>query len=146
MSATSTENDGDSATTIATLNVDVIGTGGEPVITAGLGSVRVPLARARIVDGAGQILNSTTFGGETMFDAVKPDVYTASANGVSVHVIASVLDPRDADVNLTRFDGSQHGVIRPAGFSRVEPWMALVAIALIFILVEWVAWTRRFAL
>ena len=61
-------------------------------------------------------------------------------------MVANVLDPRDADVNLTRFDASQRGVIRAAGSARIEPWTALVVIALIVILVEWVAWTRRFAL
>ena len=120
--------------------------GNELVITTGLGAVRVPMAGARIVDGSGQTLSSSTFGGETMFDAIKPDVYTAFANGTRLRVVANVLDPRDADVNLTRFDGSQRSVIWPAGYTRIEPWTALVLIALIFILVEWVAWTRRFAL
>lgn len=120
--------------------------GTEPVITTGLGAVRVPLAQARIVDGAGQTLNSSTFGGETMFDANKPDVYTAFANAATLRVVANVLDPREADVNNSRFDSSHRDVMRPAGYARIEPWTALVAIALVFVLFEWVAWTRRVTL
>ncbi len=118
----------------------------DPVVVSSLGAVRVPLVQARIVDGSGQRLTSHTFAGETIFDANKPDVYTALADGVKLHVVANVLDPRDADVNITRFDGSHRGVMRYAGYARIEPWMALVVIALIFVLIEWVAWTRRFAL
>jgi len=118
----------------------------ETVIDSGLGAVRVPLAKARIVDGAGRVLTSESFAGETMFDADKPDVYTAVADGVRLRVIAGVLDPREADVNMTRFNGSQRGTMKPPGHARIEPWMALVAIALVFIVVEWVAWTRRLAL
>lgn len=119
---------------------------GEPVIVSGLGSVRVPLAQAQIVDGSGQTLTSRTFAGETTFDANKPDVYTALAGSARLRVVANVLDPRDADINVTRFDSSHHSAIQTGGYARIEPWMALVAIALIFILIEWVAWTRRFAL
>ncbi len=120
--------------------------GGETVIASGLGAVRVPVAQARIVDGSGRTLISHTFAGETIFDANKPDVYTATAGGIKWRVVANVLDPHDADVNLTRFDGLQQGVMRAGGYARIEPWMALVMIALVFILIEWVAWTRRVTL
>ncbi len=116
---------------------------GEPVIASALGTVRVPLPHARIVDGSGRTLSSRTFAGETMFDAHKPDVYTALAGGASLHVVANMLDPQDADVNITRFDESRRGVQRH-GFVRIEPWTALAAIALLLFVIEWVAWTRRF--
>ena len=82
-----------------------------------------------------------------MFDAQRPDVYTVLAERTSWRVVANVLDPRDADINATRFDASQRGgVLRAAVHARIEPWTALVSIALLFLLIEWAAWTRRVAL
>ena len=117
----------------------------DSVVSTGLGTVRLPLAQARVVDGSGQTVNSYAFAGETMFDANRPDVYTAISDEARLRVVANVLDPHDADINLTRFEGLNSGTMRKTGFARIEPWTALVAIALLFILIEWVAWTRRLA-
>lgn len=119
---------------------------GEPVVSSGLGAVRVPLADARVVDGSGQELNSQTLAGVTMFDADKADVYTALAADTRLRVVANVLDPRYADVNSTRFDDSGRAVVRPTGYGRIEPWTALAAIALLLLVIEWALWTRRIAL
>jgi hypothetical protein len=118
----------------------------EPVVSRGLGAVRVPLADARIVDGAGQVLTSQALDGVTMFDAHKPDVYTALAADTKLRVVANVLDPRRAGVNVTRFDSSRRAVIRSTDYARIEPWAALVAIALLLLVVEWAVWARRVAL
>jgi hypothetical protein len=119
----------------------------EQVVSVGLGPIRVPLAPAQVVDGSGRTVPSQTLGPETMFDAQRPDVYTVLAERTSWRVVANVLDPRDADINATRFDASQRGgVLRAAVHARIEPWTALVSIALLFLLIEWAAWTRRVAL
>jgi hypothetical protein len=118
----------------------------ERVMVSGLGAVRVPLPAARVVNGSGYALASQTFGGETIFDAARPDIYTVIADDAKVRVVAGVLDPREADINRTRFDASGGGASSLPAHARIEPWMALVAIALVFILVEWMAWTRRVAL
>ncbi|MGD8478395.1 MAG: BatA domain-containing protein [Burkholderiales bacterium] len=118
----------------------------ERVMVSGLGAVRVPLPAAHVVNGSGYALASQTFGGETIFDAARPDIYTVIADDAKVRVVAGVLDPREADINRTRFDASGGGASSLPAHARIEPWMALVAIALVFILVEWMAWTRRVAL
>ena len=56
-----------------------------------------------------------------------------------------MLDPRNSDINVSRFGDQRAGEIRIAGDSRIEPWFALVAIALIFVLIEWAAYLRRLA-
>ena len=118
----------------------------EPVVSSGLGTVRVPLADARIVDGSGQAQTSQALDGVTMFDAYKPDVYTALAADKKLRVVANVLDPHYAGVNLTRFDSSRRAVIRSPDYARIEPWTALGAIALLLLVVEWAVWTRRITL
>lgn len=115
----------------------------EIVVSGGLGTVHVPLPQARIVNGSGQALESRTFAGETMFNADRPDVYTAFADNAKARVVANVLDPRDADINLTVFDGSRSAGGRTMSQPRIEPWTALVAFALLFLFIEWVAWARR---
>ncbi len=119
---------------------------GESVVSSGLGAIRVPLPDARIVDGSGQLLTSRTLAGVTMFDAERPDVYTAHAADAKLRVVANVLDPRYAGINMTQFDGSRRGAIRSAEYARIEPWTALVAIALLLLVIEWAVWARRIAL
>ncbi|UCH47041.1 MAG: BatA domain-containing protein [Betaproteobacteria bacterium] len=118
----------------------------DPVVSSGIGAVKVPLADARIVDGSGQVLTSQTLAGATVFDASKPDVYTALAADAKLRVVANVLDPHYAGINMTRFDGSRRAVIRSADYTRIEPWTALVAIALLLLVIEWAVWSRRIAL
>jgi hypothetical protein len=115
----------------------------DAVMSTGLGSVHVPLAKARIVDGAGMILQTSAFGGATLFDATQPDVYTAVAGKESVRIVANVLDPRDADINVSRFESTGSGGGRVTNMARIEPWLALVVFAMIMMLVEWLAWARR---
>lgn len=115
----------------------------EPDVSASLGAIRIPLANAKVTDGNGAVVASRAIPGATMFDAVQPDVYTARADGRRIRIVANVLDPRDADINVSRFSTKSGGAIRVTGRSRIEPWFALAALAFIFLLVEWVAYVRR---
>ncbi len=116
----------------------------EPDVSSSLGPIRIPLANAQVTDGNGAVVTSLAIPGATMFDAVQPDVYTARADGRRIRIVANVLDPRDADINASRFSARSGGEIRVAGSSRIEPWFALAAIAFIFLLIEWAAYVRRF--
>ncbi len=117
----------------------------ELVVSSSLGTIRVPMTDARVIDGKGEPVASRAIPGATIFDAAQPDVYTARANGRRVRIVANVLDPRNSDINVSRFGDQRAGEIRIAGDSRIEPWFALVAIALIFVLIEWAAYLRRLA-
>jgi len=119
--------------------------GTDPVMSTGLGSVHVPLPQARVLDGAGKIVRTHALGEATLFDATRPDVYTANAADGKVRIVANVLDPRDADINASRFENAHPDSARVTNTARIEPWIALVAFALIVMLVEWLAWARRFS-
>lgn len=115
----------------------------EPVLTVAPGSVRVPLADARVVSGDGTELEARPIAESTLFDAPRPDIYTAWSGKKKLRIVVSISDPRDADINVSRFD--QHGS-RDSGIAvaaRTEPWVALAALALLLLLIEWAAWTRR---
>ena len=118
---------------------------GDAVISTGLGAVRVPLPKARVVDGAGVPVPVRAFGGETLFDATRPDVYTALTETEKLRIVVNVLDPRDADINVSRFETVSTSQVGLSGIARIEPWIALVVFALVLMLVEWLAWVRRFA-
>jgi hypothetical protein len=117
----------------------------EPVVSSTLGTIRIPLINAQVIDGKGEPVASRDIPGATIFDAAQPDVYTARANGQIVRVVANVLDPRDSDINLSRFGSESTAGLRVSASSRIEPWFALVAIALIVLMIEWMAYLRRFA-
>jgi len=115
----------------------------EPVVSSALGTVRVPLTNAQIIDGNGEPVASNDIPGATVFDAARPDVYSARANGRNVRIVANVLDPRSSDVNSSRFADASRPEVGVSGHARIEPWFALVAIALLFVLIEWLAYARR---
>lgn len=115
----------------------------EAVLSSETGTIQVPIANARIVDGAGEIVASHSIPGATVFDAVQPDVYTARSDNRRIRVVANVRDPRDADINASRFDDARVDAARISGSSRIELWFALVLIAMLVLLVEWVTYLRR---
>lgn len=117
----------------------------DSVMSSELGNVHVPLPQARVLDGAGKIMRTHAFGSATLFDAARPDVYTAIAGDAKVRIVANVLDPRDADINVSRFENAQSGSGRVTNIARIEPWIALVAFAMVVLILEWLAWARRFS-
>jgi hypothetical protein len=117
----------------------------EPVVSSPLGTIRIPLTNAHVIDGKGDPVSSREIPGATVFDAAAPDVYTLSADGRRVRIVANVLDPRHSDINLSRFKDESTTQLRVSGSSHIEPWFALVVVALIFLLIEWAAYARRLA-
>jgi len=117
----------------------------DPVVSTTLGAFRVPMTGAKVIDGKGDIVNTRAIPGATMFDAAQPDVYTAIADGRRLRVVANALDPRNADINTSRFSDQRAGNTQIVDGSRIEPWIALLVVGLIVLLVEWTAYARRFA-
>lgn len=117
-------------------------TEGDAVQVAPLGTVHVPLAGAEIRDGKGGIVATRAIPGATLFDAARPDVYTARASDQVVRITTAVLDPRIADVNRSRF-GPAAVVARAGAGLRFERWGLLVLAVIVLFLIDWVAFTRR---
>jgi hypothetical protein len=117
-----------------------------PVLTRAPGQVEVPLHDARVMDGAGRpvpVLRSAT---GTVFEAPRPDVYTASGSAGSVQVAVNVLDPRHAQINRSVLAAGGDARLLAAG--AVRRWLAqssavLLALAAALLLVEWAAFARR---
>jgi len=116
-----------------------------PIIGHGLGPVEVPLDAAQVIDGTGRALPVTRTPGGTLFEAARPDVYTATARTGSVRVVANVLDPRLAQINRSVLAEADAAAAATPTLRRwfAETWRTLLALAAFLMLVEWAAFTRR---
>lgn len=107
-----------------------------------LGPIRVALVDAEVRDGHGREVESRGVPGATIFEADRPDIYTASAAGARVQVAAGVLDPRLADVNRSRF--AEASVVGAAATTLpLERWVWIVLACIVLLLLDWAAYTRR---
>lgn len=117
-------------------------TDGDAVQMAPLGPVRVPLDGAEVRDGNGLMVATRAIPGATLFDAARPDVYTARSTDRVVRIATAVLDPRMADVNRSRFGPASVVAGVSAGLP-FERWGLLVLAVIVLFVIDWVAFTRR---
>ena len=116
--------------------------GKNELITAPLGAVRLPMADAGIVDGHGKRIESTQVMGSTIFEATRPEIYTAQSGAKRLQVAAAVLDPGLADVNRSRF--REPGTDAQRSFTLpLERWAMILIACLILLLIDWTAFARR---
>jgi hypothetical protein len=110
------------------------------------GQVQVPLRDARVTDGAGRPLPVLRSAAGTVFEAPRPDVYTASGSTGSMQVAVNVLDPRYAQINRSVLAAGGDAPLPAAGAVRrwlAQSWVVLLALAAALLLFEWAAFTRR---
>jgi hypothetical protein len=112
------------------------------VLVEPLGPVRIPFAGAEVRDGRGNLVRSWSVPDATMFEAARPGLYTAQAAGRRLQVAAALLDPRLADINRSRLAGASRAELT-AGSIPLETWSSLVMIAIVLMLLDWAAYTRR---
>jgi hypothetical protein len=113
-----------------------------------LGPIEVALERARVTDGTGRPLPTLRTARGTLFEANRPDVYTATAGASSIQICANLTDPRVAQINW-RALGDAGGVrATGAALARWTPqrWQLLTALAALLLLAEWIAYVRKLAL
>jgi len=115
-----------------------------PVLTRGLGSIEVALPGAQVHDGGGNSVAASATAQGVVFEASRPDVYTANAPSGEVWVVANVGDPRYAQINRSRFSGGATALQRHASARNwnAELWALLLLLAGAFLLVEWAVFTR----
>ena len=117
-----------------------------PVLARGLGNVEVALPHAQVRDGSGRPVAATATARGVVFEAPRADVYTVTAPGGQVLVVANVADPHYALINRTHLGD---GDVATAGGDASAPlwpgelWMLLLLFAGALLLLEWTAFTRR---
>ena len=120
-------------------------TAGAETLTHGLGYVEMPYANAKVTGLDGRPVAAVSVPGATVFDAVRPGVFTVASNAGTTQVVANVIDPQVSDVNRSRFAGESVAVTPTSGLPRFgfEPWVVLLALAVALLALEWLAYTRH---
>ncbi len=115
------------------------------VIGAGLGRIEVPVTQAQVRAVSGGVIAATAAPQATLFTAARPGMFVAANAREQTIVVANVTDPRTVRINDSRLAAEQANVTRPAvaPWSLPEPWMALLAVALVLLALEWPAYLRR---
>lgn len=117
---------------------------GEPAAVRGIGTVHLPLADAVVTDGSGHRVTARATPGGTVFEAARPDVYTAQAGARHLQIVASLQDPRVADINHSRLgERAVQPVPKLSSASTGEAWVVMLLVAVALLLFEWFAYTRR---
>jgi hypothetical protein len=119
-------------------------TGEPPVLEHGLGSVRVPMAAARVVDLDGTAVAVASAPGVTLFDAREPGVFTAGTPEHRLRVVVNALDPNLTLLNTTPIADAAQALPQPrATRLRTDPWVLLLIAAVGLLCLEWVTFHRR---
>jgi hypothetical protein len=115
-----------------------------PAVARGLGTVSVPVERARVLSAEGVAMDTRFVPGATLFRAGTPGVYTVEGLAGRSRVLVNVLDPEVTDVNATRLAASESTAPPAArGLAAPEPWIALLFAAVLLMLAEWWTYHRR---
>lgn len=117
--------------------------GEPPAIAKSLGTVAVPIERARVAGIDGSRIDTRFVPGATLFNAERAGFFTAEGEAGRIRVLANVVDPVVTDVNASSLAASATTVGRAPGSMAWEPWVVLLLVALAFMSVEWLTYHRR---
>ena len=114
-------------------------------IARGLGHVEIPYANAKVTSRDGKPVATLSVAGATMFDAVRPDVFTAVSSAGTTRVVTNVIDAKFSDINRSPFAQERDAVAQTSIAPRFafEPWVGLLLLAVALLAFEWVTYTRR---
>ncbi len=111
-----------------------------------IGQVSVPLGQARVLDLDGrELLTRPAPPAATLFDAREPGLYVALAGDDRVRIAVNLLDPRITRINGGRFAqaGAGRAPIQSHSLLATDPWILLLALAVVLLGLEWWTFHRR---
>ena len=116
-----------------------------PVLTRGLGTVEVALPGAQVHDGNSEPVASSATAQGVVFNALRADVFTVSAQGAQILVVVNTGDSETTQINRIHLSESNATATqrkRPAQIRDLEPWALLLLLACIFLIFEWAVFSR----
>jgi hypothetical protein len=119
------------------------------LVRAGLGTMELPLADARIVAADGTELASRPIPGGSLVDMAEPGFYTAVSEQQRLRIAVNVLDRRTTEVNRSALKPMAVGAAASAPEPRplhLDPWLLLLLAAVLLLAFEWWGWNRRVTL
>ena len=119
------------------------------LVKAGLGTMELPLADARVVAADGSELSARAIPGGSLVEMTEPGFYTAVSAQQRLRIAVNVLDRRTTEINKSGFkpmvvEGSASmPAQRPL---HLDPWLLLLLAAVVLLAFEWWSWNRRVTL
>lgn len=121
-------------------------TGGADLVRAAPGTIAVALPDAKITDGSGAQVAAHTVGATTVFDALRPDVFTVRAGARTMQVTVQPAAPRRALINDSALTADMpKTTLAAAGGSLPGAWLMLALLAAVLLAIDWLLLVRRVA-
>ena len=119
------------------------------LIKAGLGTMELPLAAARVIAADGTELPARSIPGGSLVEMTEPGFYTAVSAQQRLRIAVNVLDRRTTEVNKSTLKPmvveASTALSAPAPL-RLDPWLLLLLAAVLLLAFEWWSWNRRVTL
>lgn len=119
------------------------------LVRAGLGTMELPLADARVIAADGSELAARAIPGGSLVEMAEPGFYTAVSAQQRLRIAVNVLDRGTTQVNKSGFKPMVVEGSAPAqapGRLRLDPWLLLILAAIALLAFEWWGWNRRVTL
>jgi hypothetical protein len=119
------------------------------LVKAGLGTMELPLAGARVVAADGSELATRSIPGGSLVEMSEPGFYTAVSAQQRLRIAVNVLDRKTTEVNKSGFKPMAIAATAapPARQSlHADPWLLLLLAAVLLLAFEWWSWNRRVTL
>lgn len=109
-----------------------------------IGLVSLPMSDARVLDLDGNAVPTRQAPGGTLFDAVKPGLYTVVSRDQRMRVAINVLDARVTAINGT-LEAQSASPVAPVARAvwNFDPWLVLLLTAVALLAAEWWTFHRR---
>ncbi len=124
-------------------------TRGSEAMVRHIGGITIPLQDVALVDTEGESLTSVATADGTLFQAMRPGVYTATAAGREWQIVANVLDPAYGQINRSQWRARSENRATQLGglyLARSELWTLLLCVAALLLMLEWFTLTRKLTL
>jgi hypothetical protein len=119
------------------------------LIKAGLGTMELPLAAARVVAADGGELPARPIPGGSLVEMTAPGFYTAVSAQQRLRIAVNVLDRKTTEVNksgLKPMAADPAAALSAQQSARPDPWLLLLLGAALLLAFEWWGWNRRVTL
>lgn len=119
------------------------------LIKAGLGTMELPLAAARVIAADGAELPARSIPGGSLVEMTEPGFYTAVSAQQRLRIAVNVLDRKTTEINRSTLKPmvvEASAALSALPPMRLDPWLLLLLAAVLLLAFEWWSWNRRVTL
>ena len=117
--------------------------GAPSTLRRNVGTVDVPMPRARITTLDGTVIPARSQLASTRFEASEPGVYLATAGSARQYVAVTLANRDVSDLRRSTFQGAETVSAPPRRWLHRELWTYMLILAIVLITLEWWTYHRR---